>query len=57
MKHNLSQTQFSQMLKTSRNIVIALMAGSGLLLCMLTMPLTLLDLIHDWWPIGSSQVP
>ena len=44
------------MFKTTRNILIANMALSDLLLCMFTMPLTMLDLIHNYWPLGEEQV-
>ena len=44
------------MLKTTRNILIANMAMSDLLLCLFTMPLTMLDLIHNYWPLGADQV-
>ena len=44
------------MLKTTRNILIANMAMSDLLLCLFTMPLTMLDLIHNYWPLGKDQV-
>jgi hypothetical protein len=44
------------MLKTTRNILIANLALSNILLCLFTMPLTLLDLIHNYWPLGSGQV-
>ena len=44
------------MVKSTRNILIAHMALADLFLCVFTMPLTLVDLIHDWWPIGSGQV-
>ena len=46
----------SQMLKTTRNILIANMAMSDLLLCLFTMPLTMLDLIHNYRPLGADQV-
>ena len=45
-----------QMFKTTRNILIANMAVSDLLLCLFTMPLTMLDLIHNYWPLGENQV-
>ena len=44
------------MLKTTRNILIANMALSNIFLCLFTMPLTMLDLIHNYWPLGSGQV-
>ena len=45
-----------QLFKTTRNILIANMALSDILLCVFTMPLTMLDLIHNYWPLGSGQV-
>ena len=44
------------MLKTTRNILIANLALSNIFLCLFTMPLTMLDLIHNYWPLGSGQV-
>ena len=46
----------NKLLKTPRNILISYVAVSDILLCLFTMPFTLLDLIHHWWPIGSGQV-
>ena len=45
-----------QLLKTPRNILIANIAVSDILLCVFTMPLSLLDMIHNYWPLGSGQV-
>ena len=45
-----------QLLKTPRNILVANIALSGLLLCVFTMPLSVLDMIHNYWPLGSGQV-
>ena len=47
---------YSQLLKTPRNILIANIALSDILLCVFTMPLSLLDMIHNYWPLGSGQV-
>ena len=47
---------YFQMLKTTRNILIANLALSNIFLCLFTMPLTMLDLIHNYWPLGSGQV-
>ena len=44
------------MLKTTRNILIANLALSNIFLCLFTMPLTMLDLIHNYWPLGEEQV-
>ena len=44
------------MLKTTRNILIANLALSNIFLCLFTMPLTMLDLIHNYWPLGYGQV-
>ena len=46
----------SQLLRTPRNILIANIAVSDILLCVFTMPLSLLDMIHNYWPLGSGQV-
>ena len=45
-----------QLLKTPRNILIANIALSGNLLCLFTMPLAVMDMIHNYWPLGSGQV-
>ena len=42
--------------KNTRNIFILNIALSDLLLCLVTMPLTMMDLIHHYWPLGSGQV-
>ena len=52
----LQLTVVFQMMKTPRNFLIVNMAISDMFLCVFTMPLTLLDIIHLWWPIGSAQV-
>ena len=36
--------------------MIANIAVSDILLCVFTMPLSLLDMIHNYWPLGSGQV-
>jgi hypothetical protein len=46
-----------QLFKTTRNILIANMAISDLFLCLFTMPLTMLDLIHNYWPLEEIQQP
>ena len=40
---------------TSQNVFIANLALSDLLLCTLTMPLTLLDLLTKYWPLGPNM--
>ena len=42
--------------KTTRNIFILNLAISDLLLCVLTMPLTMMDLLYYYWPWGTDQV-
>ena len=44
-----------QVMLTSRNIFIANLALSDLLLCTFTMPLTLLDLLTKYWPLGPDM--
>ena len=44
------------MLKTARNILIANMAVSGLLLCLITMPLSVTDLVTNHWDLTTKQV-
>ena len=44
-----------QVLLTSQNIFIANLALSDLLLCTFTMPLTLLDLLNKYWPLGPDM--
>ena len=44
------------MLLTPRNIFIANLALSNLLLCVFTMPLTLADLLTKYWPLGEDMV-
>ena len=39
---------------TTKNIFIANMALSDMVLCLFTIPLTVLDLIHTFWPILVS---
>jgi neuropeptide Y receptor len=41
---------------TTRNIFIANLAVSDILLCAFTMPLTLVDLITKYWTLGPDQV-
>ena len=41
-------------LRSRRNAFIINLAVSDLLLCLVTMPLTLIELLNDHWPIGDS---
>ena len=41
---------------TPRNIFIGNLALSNLLLCVFTMPLTLADLLTNYWPLGPNMV-
>ena len=45
-----------QLLKHTRNILIMNLAISNILLCIFTMPVSMLDLIHNYWPLGACQV-
>ena len=45
---------FIQVLLTTRNIFIAILALSDLLLCTFTMPLTLMDIITKYWAFGED---
>ena len=47
---------FLQVLLTTRNIFIAILAFSDLLLCTFTMPLTLMDIITKFWAFGEDLV-
>ena len=47
---------FLQVLLTTRNIFIAILALSDLLLCAFTMPLTLMDIITKYWAFGEDLV-
>ena len=40
---------------TTRNIFIANLAISDILLCSFTMPLTLADLVTNYWPLGQHM--
>ena len=43
-------------LRTQRNSFILNLAISDLVLCLVTMPLTLLDIVNKHWPLGDSAV-
>ena len=45
-----------QLLGTTQNILIMNLAVSNMFLCIFTMPITLLDLIHSFWPLKNGQV-
>ena len=44
------------MLLTARNIFIVNLAISDLLLCIFTMPLTMMDIITKFWILGPTMV-
>nr|XP_045598889.1 neuropeptide F receptor-like [Procambarus clarkii] len=41
-------------MRTARNVFIINLAISDLLLCLITMPLTLMELLSQYWPLGDS---
>ncbi|KAF0297988.1 Neuropeptide F receptor [Amphibalanus amphitrite] len=41
-------------MKTARNLFILNLAVSDLLLCLVTMPLTLLEILSRYWPLGGD---
>ncbi|XP_069937515.1 neuropeptide F receptor-like, partial [Cherax quadricarinatus] len=43
-------------MRTARNIFIINLAVSDLLLCLLTMPLTLMELLSQYWPLGNTPL-
>ena len=43
-------------MRTTRNIFIANLAISDILLCTFTMPLTISDLFTKYWPLGEDMV-
>ena len=43
-------------LRTPRNAFILNLAVSDLLLCLVTMPLTLIEIVNNRWPLGDSAV-
>ena len=43
-------------LRTPRNAFIINLAVSDILLCLVTMPLTLVEIVNDHWPLGDSVV-
>ncbi|XP_037811236.1 neuropeptide F receptor-like isoform X1 [Lucilia sericata] len=44
------------MMRTARNLFILNLAISDLLLCLVTMPLTLMEILSKYWPFGSCAV-
>lgn len=43
-------------MRTARNIFIVNLAVSDLLLCVVTMPLTLVEILTKYWPLGQQSV-
>lgn len=41
-------------MRTARNVFIINLAISDLLLCLVTMPLTLVELLSQYWPLGNQ---
>ena len=52
----LTRLHLLQMPVTTRNVFIANLALSDLLLCCFTMPVTLADLVTLYWPLGPDKV-
>ena len=46
----------SQVLLTTRNILIANLAISDLLMSTTSIPLTLVDILYKYWPLGDEMV-
>ena len=44
------------MARNPRNVLIVCMAVSDIFLCLVSMPLTMMELLHNYWPMGSGQV-
>ena len=45
-----------QVVLTTRNVFIANLALSDLMLCMFTMPLSMVDIITNFWVFGMDMV-
>ena len=45
-----------QLLGSAQNILILNLAVSNVLLCVVTMPLNLVNIIHNFWVLGGGQV-
>ncbi|XP_068156163.1 neuropeptide F receptor isoform X1 [Drosophila tropicalis] len=43
-------------MRTARNLFILNLATSDLLLCVVTMPLTLVEIVFKYWPFGSCSI-
>lgn len=41
-------------MRTARNLFIVNLAVSDLLLCLVTMPLTLMEIVAKYWPLGKE---
>ena len=46
----------TQMAATTRNVFIANLALADLLLCLFTIPLTLIDLVNKYWGLAPGMV-
>ena len=46
----------NRMARNPRNVLIVCMAVSDIFLCLVSMPLTMMELLHNYWPMGSGQV-
>lgn len=46
----------NKQMQTARNIFIVNLAISDLLLCLVTMPLTLIEILSKYWPLGDSNL-
>ncbi|XP_059469619.1 neuropeptide F receptor [Neocloeon triangulifer] len=44
-------------MRTARNLFIVNLAVSDLLLCLVTMPLTLMEVLTTYWPLGTHDLP
>jgi neuropeptide F receptor len=44
-------------MRTARNMFIVNLAVSDLLLCLVTMPLTLMEELTNYWPLGTHDLP
>lgn len=43
-------------MRTARNMFIVNLAVSDLLLCVVTMPLTLMEILTKYWPLGRQEI-
>jgi neuropeptide F receptor len=44
-------------MRTARNMFIVNLAVSDLVLCLVTMPLTLMEVLTTYWPLGTHDLP